>query len=126
MGAGPLIRKTTLDVGATTACNAMQKHGQIKGNPNIMHGQLQCIKLASSDKVATECMAFWISQMQDYDWSKPAIKDNNKFFVTAVYKNSTHYGVCVKRGSSGRYFVFVLIDPAPGPNLKDNVKGYTG
>ena len=132
MGAGPVIRKNTLDAGAKIANDAMQRTGQIKSNPNIMHGQLQCIKLTSSDKVARECLAFWFRQMQDYDWSKPAIKDNNKFFVIAVNKNATHYGISVRRGSSGsgrssgRYFVSILLDPGPGPNLKDSVKGYTG
>lgn len=65
--------------------------------------------------------------MQDYDWSKPAMKENNKFFVTADYKAATHAGVSVKKGPSGRFFCTLLLDPAPDKTkLKDNVKPYTG
>ena len=126
-GAAPLIRLATLDIGAKTANDKMQKAGVAKKDASIKHGQLQCIKLTSSNKVPTECVSIWLRQMQDYDWSKPAIKDNNRLFVTAVFKAATHAGVAVKKGSSGKYFVFVLVDPAPDASkLKTNVKGYTG
>ena len=126
-GAGPLIRLATLDIGAKAACDKMQKAGVTKKDASMKHGQLQCIKLTSSGQVPTECVSFWLSQMQDYDWSKPVIKDTNRFFVTAVYKASTHAGVAVKKGPSGRYFVFVLLDPAPdAAKLKKQVKGYSG
>lgn len=126
-GAGPLIRWATLDIGAKAANDKMQRAGVAKKDANIKHGQLQCIKLTSSDKVAAECISFWGRQMQDYDWSKPAIKENNRFFVTAVYKEATHAGVAVKKGPSGRYFATLLLDPAPDASkLKDNVKSYTG
>ena len=122
-----MIRLKTLDIGAGVANNAMQKAGVVKKDPNIKHGTLQCIKLTSSDKVAQECISFWGRQMQDYDWSKPSIKDNNRFFVTAVYKAVTHAGVSVKKGPSGRYFCTLLLDPAPvASKLKENVKSYTG
>lgn len=127
LGANPLVRSATLDIGAKTANDKMQRAGAKRKDANIKHGQLQCITRTSSDKVMTECLSSWLSQMMDYDWSKPAIKDNNRFFVTAVYKAATHAGVAVKRGRYGRYFVFVLLDPAPDTaKLKDNVKGYTG
>ena len=126
-GAGPLIWSSTLDIGAKAANDAMQKAGVVKTDPNIKHGTLQCIKLTSSDKVVQECLSFWWRQMQDYDWSKPAIKENNKFFVTAVNKAATHAGVSVKKGPSGRFFCTLLLDPAPDKTrLKDNVKSYTG
>ena len=126
-GGGPLIRTATLDIGAKAANDAMQKKGVVKKDPNIKHGTLQCIKLTSSDKVVTECLSFWGRQMQDYDWSKPAIKENNRFFVTAVYKAATHAGVSVKKGPSGRFFCTLLLDPAPeASKLKGNVKSYTG
>ena len=126
-GAGPLIRLATLDIGAKAANDKMQKAGVAKKDASIKHGQLQCIKLTSSDKVPAECVSLWLRQMQDYDWSKPAIKDNNRFFVNAVYKAATHAGVAVKKGPSGRYFVFILVDPAPDASkLKANVKPYTG
>lgn len=126
-GAGPVIWSPTLDIGAKAANDAMQKAGVVKKDPNIKHGTLQCIKLTSSDKVVAECLSFWGRQMQDYDWSKPAIKENNRFFVTAVYKAATHAGVSVKKGPSGRFFCTLLLDPAPDASkLKDNVKSYTG
>lgn len=126
-GAGPLIRLATLDIGAKAACDKMQKAGVTKKDASIKHGQLQCIKLTSSGQVPTECVSLWLSQMQDYDWSKPVIKDTNRFFITAVYKASTHAGVAVKKGPSGKYFVFVLLDPAPdAAKLKKQVKGYSG
>ena len=126
-GAGPLIRLATLDIGAKAANDKMQKAGVAKKDASIKHGQLQCIKLTSSDKVPAECISFWMRQMQDYDWSKPEIKDNNRFFATAIYKAATHAGVAVKKGPSGRYFAFILTDPAPDPKkLKTNAKSYTG
>jgi len=126
-GAGPLIRLETLDIGAKAANDKMQKAGVAKKDASIKHGQLQCIKLTSSGNVPAECLSLWLKQMQDYDWSKPAIKENTRLFATAVYRASTHAGVAVKKGPSGRYFVFVLLDPAPdAAKLKDNVKGYSG
>lgn len=135
-GGGPLFRSATLDIGAKAANDKMQKGGVIKKDASIKHGQLQCIKLVTSDKVSAECNSFWLKQMQDYDWSKPALKDNNRFFVTAVWMAATHAGIAVKKGPSGRYFVTILVDPAPDVNnpkalpdakkLKANVKPYTG
>ena len=126
-GQGPLIRLATLDIGAKAANDKMQKAGLVKKDSSIKHGQLQCIKLTTPDKVAAECNSFWLRQMQDYDWSKPALKDNNRFFITAVWKAATHGGIAVKKGPSGRYFVTILTDPAPdAKKLKANVKSYTG
>lgn len=126
-GAGSLIRLASLDIGAKATNDKMQRAGVVRKDASIKHGQLGCIKQVTSDKVAAECVAFWLAQMQDYDWSKPAIKENNRFFVTAVYKASTHAGVAVKKGLSGKFFVTILTDPAPdAAKLKNNVKGYTG
>lgn len=126
-GANPLIRSPTLDIGAKVANDKMQRKGVVKKDASIKHGQLQCIKMTSSNSVPTECISFWLLQMQNYDWSKPAMKDTSRFFVTAVYKAATHGGIAVKKGPSGRYFVTVLLDPAPDASkLKKNVKGYSG
>ena len=126
-GAGPLIWLATLDIGANTANNRMQKLGLPKNDPSIKHGQLQCIKLTTAHKLATECVALWLRQVQNYDWSKPAIKKNNTFFVQAVWKSATHAGIAIKKGPSGKYFVTILLDPAMDKaKLIENVKSYTG